>query len=202
MKKIYLFILLFLTILILQAQEKYVILTTNGFENIKTPDQKYIILDFEGFSQKELYDNVLAKITTMPNSFKNTINKIENEIISIDAEVPNKVIYKRGLDPIIYFDLDYSLSFSFKDNKMKIDLPVLNNIYLRKTHNNSGFLGLNLIHTILVHEKASSLTGTASIYNRGGKLRLDKTKQSVEKYFNDYINEIAIYIKSNKKNNW
>lgn len=179
---------LFFVITTILSQENYVTLTNNGFTNSNNPEQQYIVLEFEGKSQKDLYKAFLTHITTTYISAKDVVSSVENETISINSYAPQVVEYRIGRNPATYYNLNHNLSFQFKDHKVRVNLPIIN--YMTLGANN-----------LILEGDTGLLTNNIAIYKKG-TLRAVTAKTSLEKYFNDYIYEIVTAVKSNTNTNW
>lgn len=96
-------------------------LTKEGFVDAKDPEKSYIVLDTNGRSKEESFKDVLKHLTILYKSAKDVISKVDNEVITINAKEPNTINCKT-LD----YDLSYTVTVSFKDNRIKIDAPTFN----------------------------------------------------------------------------
>lgn len=94
-------------------------LTKEGFVNSKDVSKKYTVFDIENQPKEHLYVNVLKFVTQQYKSAKDVISKVENEVITINAKEPEQIYCKNQR-----YDIQYTISISFKDNKIKIDAPV------------------------------------------------------------------------------
>jgi hypothetical protein len=171
----------------INAQQNYFTLTINGFENTYNLSQNYIVINFNGKTKQELYNDFLTELTITYVSSKDVISKSENNAISINALSLNAIKYKIGKN-VSYFDLNYNLSFQFKDNKVRINLPAI--VYMTRGANN-----------LLISGSNGFLTNSKFIYKKG-KLKVPSAKASLEKYFNGLINEIITSVKNKSNSDW
>ena len=123
MKK--LFLLLALIPVFVNAQKFE--LTINGFVDSENPEKDYIVIPFEGKSQKEIYDLALSAVGKSFISPKERVSNVEYSQININGIIPN-VTYISRLGLKLYFDLYYNLIFEFKDGRMKINGLDINKI--------------------------------------------------------------------------
>lgn len=113
-----LFVLFIFFSVFVQAQTPEFVLTKDGFVNKDEPSKTYIVYDVDNTSQGILYGRVLKFLTIHYKSAKDVLSKVENEVITINAAERSIVPCKT-----LKYDLKYTLSVSFKDNKIKIDAP-------------------------------------------------------------------------------
>lgn len=86
--------------------------------------KSFSVIMYEGKTQSELYSMILASITKLYNSPKDVISKVENEIISVNGICTDYVIVKTpGMK--MHFAFKYILKFQFKDEKIRIDAPIV-----------------------------------------------------------------------------
>lgn len=184
-------ILLFITIIAVStatSQTNYFTLTQDGFVNTEIPKQDYLVIDFNGKTQEQLYNAFLIQITTSYISAKDVVSKVSNEAISIHAYSPRAITVKIGHNPVSYYDLSYNISFQFKDNKIRVNLPQI--ISMTRGANN-----------LIITGKAGLFNDNIAIYKKG-TLKIKSAKNSIEDFFNSLISELVTEIKSNKNKSW
>ena len=126
MKKLILMLAMVLPIYA-QAQFK---LTINGFVDEKDSAKDYIVYDFKGKNQKDLYIDVLKFINTSYKSPQDVINEVEPEMITISGFEEScisigkvKKILGTKMSMTGGYDLQYNIVMRFKDGKLRVDAP-------------------------------------------------------------------------------
>lgn len=127
MKKL-VFVLISLVATTCWAQEHHSVkfqLTENGV--FIAPDSKeYIVMEYPGESQSDLYNKFLVAITGTYVSPKDVISKVENQMISVNGYKENALVISYNFFNLkAYYDILYVLKFQFKDGKVRIDVPVI-----------------------------------------------------------------------------
>jgi len=187
MKKIILTLLLMTTFV--NAQVKYVDFTINGFVNAENPNQDYIVIDFEGKTQKELYNSFSTYFTTEFISVKDVINSVENETITITALSDKAVEYGKTRVRQKY-DLYYNIQFLFKDEKVRINMPNILALY------DEGGSDLK------IYMERNDMSLYPTIFNVDKTVRSQYSINSLENFFNKEINEVVKLVKSDENKNW
>ena len=185
MKKLILIPLILLSFM-MNAQEKLV-LTENGFRTVSGKD--YIILNYPGKSQKELFNLFLTNLSAIYISPKDAINSVPNSMINITGFARN--VCKKGY---VHYDSYYTVVFQFKDGKVKINVPEMVGTNGEIARNGKYFIYLK------GHNDPGIVNVVFSIWNKKGKLKNEKFKTSIENYFNSYLADIIKEV--NKKEAW
>ena len=161
-------------------------LTPDGFRDSEGAD--YVVFEFEGKTQKELYDAVLLKINTSYVSPKDVLSSIESVNITING-FTQKLFKWNGA----VFDVNYTISFMFKDGKVRVNAPSLNKMlgtYQRKSY-----------EMFVCGNGGGALSDRVFIYQqKSGSLRLSSQKTTIENYFNSIINSIMKSVEENNSN--
>lgn len=163
------------------------LLTPDGV--INESDKDYVVYDFQGKTHQELYDAVHLYINSRYVNPKYAISVVKGQSITVNG-VSEGAIYRRNLVTKT-MDIDYTITFLFKDGKLRVNNPVINRLYIMLT-------GLS-IHEIYI--KSPSIMAE-SIYSKKGKLLEEKTKNSIEKFFNGYIADIRESINTKENTDW
>lgn len=93
------------------------VLTPNDFVDKTKPDNSYLVFEFDGKTQKEIYELALNSLIQIYNSPKDVISKSWICRITVTGIGSEKVAYK-----IWGYDIYYSLTLQFKDGKMKVKM--------------------------------------------------------------------------------
>ncbi len=162
-------------------------LTNRGFFDSADKEKDYVILDFAGRSQNDLYKQTLLYINTIYKSPKNVISTVENESITVNGYAQNAV--KRNA--FNSFNMDYTMVFLFKDGRMRVNVP---------SFTLTAFTDkLQTLYLV----SGNSLDGSSlGIYNKKGDLKSEKAKASLESFFNGYIQSLKKAIEENKASQW
>lgn len=162
--------------------------TSNGLKNSNEIEKSYVVLDAEGETAKQLYDNALKYILKNYKSPENVIKaKIEGEYLKFVTHVDNFLVINNS-GAKITIDADYTIELYFKEGKVKFEVIELN-MYAQ----NGGYK---------VIFSGGAFEGYP-IYNKKGELKRPETKIEIENYFNKQIKSINEFlIKKNETDNW
>ena len=144
-------------------------LTPNGFYSQN--DKQYIVLEVDGdkqelFKASELYFNKAYKKP------KQVLNKVEYDLITISAKQPN-VIRRNKMHT---FDLSYSMTFEFRDNRIKVSITDITMTTFNQKYQTLALQGSN------------SLNGDELfIWSKKGKLKSQLAKLDLENFFNAFL---------------
>ena len=94
-------------------------LTQNGFASKEDLSKDYIVFEYPGASQVELFNKVIQYTHKTFRSPKDVISKTEYGIITINGEQPRSVRRNK----MHVFDLNYTVPLEFKDGKIKVNAP-------------------------------------------------------------------------------
>lgn len=189
MKKILIIIVLFLNQL---SFGQYFSLTQNGF--ISKENKDYVVIDFPGEKQIDIYKKVLNAVNTIYSDPKEVLSVVDGQSITIKGYEEKKLDVKEKLNYLqigkstIKYDISYSLSILFKDDKIRINSP---SFECRKWYDNVGWIYLRLM---------KDNDTKRGIYNKSGKLVAEGADKGLNDYFNSLINQIVD--KSKNINEW
>lgn len=161
------------------------VLTPTGLVDKADETKQFIVQDYPGETKEQLYKKTLLYFTKQFTSPKDVISKVENESITINA-IDDRIPVKGYSGS---FDLNYTLTVEFKDNKLRIIAPSVNSI--------TGYPNGNLIKIGVIGNPYNK-----TIFSEKGELKLEKTKQTIELIFKSWLVKIAIGIKDAKTDNW
>ena len=169
------------------------ILTKDGMVDEKDPSKNYLVYNFEGKTANELYISVLTALTNYYVSAKDAISKVEGKIISINGIESGGICYGNFMGGCNRkFDLEYTMTIDFKDNKIRINTPII-----AKTKGD----GFNNNHRYSLVGGGGAF-GTYSTFNKDGKLKDENSKNSIENFFNTLVNAIIKDIDNRNKDDW
>ena len=96
----------------------------------RTVDGKeFIVIQKDGKSASELYNEVLQSVTLQYNSAKDVVSKVDNSVISINGIASDCVTLSGMLGVKILFSIQYILQFQFKDGRIRVEAPVLSRLF-------------------------------------------------------------------------
>ena len=168
------------------------ILTKDGMVDEKDPSKNYLVYNFEGKTANELYISVLTALTNYYVSANDAISKVEGKIISINGIESGGICYGNFMGGCNRkFDLEYTMTIDFKDNKIRINTPII-----AKTKGD----GFNNNHRYSL--VGGGAFGTYSTFNKDGKLNDENSKNSIENFFNTLVNAIIKDIDNRNKDDW
>lgn len=186
MKKI-----IFLCVAILFANTVFAqfILNRDGFFDSKNRQNRYIVHEIPGKTQQELYDACDANFLAMRHTSDLFFDGIPCETITVSQYLPMQVFYGRmfGLD--YFMDLDFAVTFRFKDGKVRVDTPFIKGLFIRGENTlPNGFTEETRSYYYLTYDEyIRSPYGGTVIYNRKGRLKEPKVRASLEEVINGYI---------------
>ncbi|SFS30387.1 DUF4468 domain-containing protein [Lutibacter maritimus] len=161
-------------------------LTPDGFKTID--GNEYLVIDFETSNKDVLFKNSLIYFNSIYKSPQNVISLVENESITINGKAKNSI--KRNSMNI--FDMDYTITFLFKDGKIRINPP---NFELKNS----------IDHSRKLHVKWAKISMNGydlGIYGKNDKLKSESAKNDLENYFNTFLNDYINSLKTNKNSDW
>ncbi|WP_326983207.1 DUF4468 domain-containing protein [Chryseobacterium sp. MYb264] len=170
---------IFLLLFTNSAFSQYFTLAPTGFVSKENLD--YTVVEVPGAKQQELYDNVLKSINSLYSNPKNGLTLVPGQAITL-AAYKNRGLKTSGGISGIYYDVDYTLSFLFKDGKIRINGPT----FSAETMNYNGTV--------------NKMNVKKFYFKSNGEPRGEKNHQIVNSYFNDLIK--SILEKSANINNW
>ena len=129
MKKAFLSILMVLCCLIASAQIPSFKLKPSG-EFMNSNFEKYEIYPVKNKTAHELYEMVCANISKVYKSPKDVMSVVEDKSIAIRAFSDELVISEKMFGaPLAYYSCYYNLLFEFKDGKIKVSAPIIDEVY-------------------------------------------------------------------------
>ncbi|WP_454974515.1 hypothetical protein [Capnocytophaga gingivalis] len=169
------------------------ILTKDGMIDEKDPSKNYLIYNFEGKTANELYISALTVVTNIYASAKDVVSKVDGKIISINGAESRGICYGKFIGGCNRrFDLIYTMSIDFKDNRIRINTPIIANSKGDSFNNNNTY---SLVG-------GGGMFGTYSTFNKEGKLKDESSKNSIEEFFNSLVNTIIKGIENQNKDDW
>jgi hypothetical protein len=168
----------------LQSFGQKFIVTPDGIRDSSNIEKSYVVIEIEGKSAKQLFDNAKRYII---QTYKNPdfVQKgiIDNEYIKFDTYVPYIATINTGLSKLKY-DAKYVTELYFKDGKVKLEVVNLE------------------IMTVGVplNFKPKGALGGWYVFNSKGLLKQENAKREIENYFNELLTSLSAYLKGSKDN--
>ncbi|WP_461534250.1 DUF4468 domain-containing protein [Sinomicrobium sp.] len=176
------------------AQQHFT-LTPEGF--VAQDKSDYVVIEKPGKTQKELYLSVLNTLNTMYKDPKEVLSLIEGESITVKGYEENAIVHRARPDiisigkPSYNYDVSYSITFQFKDGKIRVNRP---DFECRRWWENFGSWG----SLPLLGKNGFSIFNSNK--RKYGEIRSQESYNGLIKYFNDLINNIIQ--KSETVNDW
>lgn len=186
--KLYIFLLLFLYSIYVNSQ--IFTLTNKGFFDSDNIENDYVVIDSLSKSQSQLYSDILVNINSMYSSPKDVISYVTDKSITINAISLKSITF----NSFYKYDLNYTITFLFKDGKIRINSPTINYI--------SGTFGsIDNVKILNLTGGGSSWGSESAIFNNKGELKGKKQKKELEIFFDTLISKILLATK-NDKDDW
>lgn len=179
---------------------QYFKLTDKGF--VSNENHDFAVVEVPNVKQMDVYKNVLNAINSLYSNPQKGLSVLEGESITLTAYEEKALPVRHGgggLGKSNYaYDLSYTLSFLFKDGKIRMNSPTFE---LRRWYEgtfragsgwgNSGWTTLNLV---------KGKKDRVAIYDQNGKLILEDAANRLNTHLNALLKQIVD--KSNTINNW
>lgn len=104
-----------------QNKVNFMVTAPDGKYVIENSDKNYYVFHYEGQTKEQLYAKTLVGVTKTFVSAKDVVTKVENTMISINANKVNS--YLIGNMFPTQNTINYNLEFEFKDGKIKVNAP-------------------------------------------------------------------------------
>ena len=171
-------------------------LTAHGFVDSTNINNNYIIVPFEGKNQMEIFNLAMTAIGKNFVSPKDRISKVEYSQINLNGIIP-AVTYENWMGKL-YYDLNYNLILEFKDRKMKINCPIINDIVRDAPFNAKKHIFLSESE----RGSFSSISGHKVLFKKNGKVNEKKHVENIEKAMNSLISRIVIEMNNTNNSDW
>lgn len=166
------------------------VLTPNGLRDSLDTEKSYVVINVEGKTAKQLYDNAIKYINKNYKNPDEVIKgKTDSEYLKYDTHASDFISFKNSF-LTAKFDVDYTTELSFKDGKVKFG--IINLDMNKRTQN--GVNRLLLIGNMM----------SLGIYNKKGDLKRGDAKIQIENFFNTQVSQLSIDLNENNKkaDNW
>ncbi len=188
------YILCLFAFVVVNTNAQTFVLTSNGFVDANNVQKNFIVVSFEGKTQKEIYGLALSAIGKIFVSPKDRISQVEYNQINLNG-VFQDITYISRMGLHLYFDLYFNLIFEFKDGRMKINALSINDISRKAPH--------GVQHMYLTKaERGSAFGGDKALFNNDGSVNEQKHKDNIEKTVNDFVKRIVVEMNKAKDSDW
>ncbi|MDO9256769.1 MAG: DUF4468 domain-containing protein [Bacteroidales bacterium] len=161
--------------------------TPNGLHDANDNTKTFLVINCEGKSAKELYENAIKYVNQNYKNPQEVLKgQIESEYFSFVTCSSNVITFRRsGGHPTYY--LTYRTELNFKDGKVKYEIQ---DIKIKGVNGGQLFFSGNPFTTV-------------AIFNLNGELKYAEAKTVVENYFNTEASKIKEFLMGSKiKENW
>lgn len=178
---------------------QYFTLTSSGF--VAADNLDYEVIDFPNVKQEVLYNNVLLALNSMYKDPKEVLSVVEGESITVKGYEQEAILDQVKLSPIqigkttYKYDISYTLSIQFKDNKIRFNRPSFECRRWYEGGYKSGW-ATGWSYLALVKNKNSKY----AVFDKNGKVLSQEALDGLENHFNSLIKEITE--KSKAIDNW
>lgn len=179
--------ILFVVLSLTTFAQKFTV-TPNGLRDSEDEEKNYVVIEVDGLTAKQLYDNTLKYITKSYNNPDEVLKgQIEGDYIKFDTYVPEMFYYSNS-GAKMQIDTKYTTELKFKDNKVRLEI-----VSLDMYHPNSNTKVLF----------SGGIFEGYVIYKKNGTLFKEEAKQDIENYFNSVIEDLKLNLKGeSEEDNW
>ena len=123
----------------------------------KDGENNYYVLDFGKKSAHQLYMDVLSNIASIYRNPDRVTSKVENRSIVINGYADEIAWYKDLYDYTTSVSFNYRIDLQFKDGKIRVNAPTLQEIYTssasgNKTLSDQGSVAIGMNHEFGTHK--------------------------------------------------
>jgi len=152
----------------------------------------YYVVEFEGLSAEELYNRVEKFIISNYKNPDAVASKQPNEMINLHSYSSNTFPIRTILGMKHYANVDMNIVFRFKDGKIRIDAPSINDMPCHTLENSDG--------VVLCGTKYFG-DNTVYLYDKKGKVKNKKVIELLNSWIALQITYIIESIKESKIEN-
>lgn len=182
MKKTFIVLLISLFCTNVYSQFK---LTIDGF--VSEDGNNYLVLNYPDKSAEKLYNQTLMFIHSIYKIPDAVINEVKNEMITVSGFQKDAVGSGKVLGAyLLTWDMNYTISFQFKDGKVRINAP---------NFECTGYSDEGEKTWLVLYAKPSLLKPASSLFKEDGKPRMKDPIEIIEKFFNDFCTQYDNFIK-------
>ncbi len=158
------------------------VLTPEGFMNADDQEKSFIVIEMPG-TQAELYNKAKSAVTSIWKSAKDVMSYSEPDVITVNG-FDSGSIWKKHMGMTFVYDFNYRFQFQFKDGKIRIDAPSIDQAVNKKS---TLYFGKG---------KGSTMSGTMYIFNEKGELKQKDFKAQAENFVNGIVSTFVDKVKN------
>ena len=152
--------------------------TTEGLKDKSNIEKTFVVINVEGKTAKQLYDNAVLYVnTTYKNPSAVMRGNVNGEFLSFTTHSDFKVENGFSKAP---FTMDYLTSLTFKDGKVKYEIQELD------------MLSVGTQPRVKLWWVGNALQ--FSIFNKSNEVKREGTKSYLEEYFNQGVSNVKTYL--------
>lgn len=164
------------------ASAQYFELTPAGFVSASDNSKKYIVLDFPGYSQQQLFDKIATFLQDNPNYDIALMPDDGRILISSSTKIEALAgVFKRR------YDTKYMIGLRFKDDRLRIDGPI---VEVMTSDDNIK------LYTSMPQDGVDAYF----VFTKDKKVKNAIGKENLETFFNAFANSIVGAIKASDGN--
>ena len=163
-------------------------LTPMGFVNPETPGKDYIVQEFPGKTQQEIYDAVVSYLYSIYVNPDVALSLAPNSSITINALASGAV----PINSLYSCDMRYTISLQVRDGRLRINAP--NIVSMAQPYSGEEFyiVGFGPLQCFVFN----------GIFNKKGKLKNETAFAAVQAFFNGYISKLINGTLSGSDEDW
>lgn len=170
-----------------QSQTPYFELSAMGMVNAADPSKDYVVQEFPGLTQGELFNRAKSFVVTTYASGKDVMSISEPDIISIMGKSPMQARLGAFNLGSVEITCTYKLLLAFKDGKIRINFQLLSMGGMVSVGGRTRFTEYGL----------TSKAGEMAIFNkRGDKVKDEKAKYDLEALANNLTAQLCNALKN------
>ncbi|OJW53653.1 MAG: hypothetical protein BGO55_00800 [Sphingobacteriales bacterium 50-39] len=161
------------------------VLTPSGFRDASDSSNDYLIISIPGQKKADLYKSVLLYAQKKFVNPKNVISEVQDESVTLNGFAVDAI----GRNALHLFNIDYTINFEFKDEKIRIQAPSF-----KLTCTSTGHLQyLELVSN-------NTLDGSyLGIWNSHRKLKSERAKRDLEAFFETFLTQVRASFETKKE---
>ncbi len=167
---------------------QYFELTPNGMEAAAGTGKDFVVLEFPGETQAELFNKTRNYLVSTLPSAKDVLSESRPTVLSVNAVLP--CTFKAGFNYDVLVSYKYGLAF--KDGRIKVNFDVLAFSLPPQPKNPKFSIGL-----------VASGFGSYGVFKKNGAVSSAPTKEAIEEHVNSLTKGLSDAIAGeNMDNDW
>lgn len=163
--------------------------TPDGLRDKSDNEKTYLVLEADGLSATQLYDNAIKYVNEKYKDPEEVIKgKTEGEYLKFDTHISNFIVYNNS-GAKMPIQATYTTELRFKEGKVKYEIVSLE--MKAKTANYYVLFTGGLLEGYI-------------IYKKNGKLFKEEAKTDIENHFNIYVFDLLKFLQgdNNSDSDW